>query len=114
MKRSIRTALVALPLITLAVATTYADVKTRDRTTVKFEGPLGIMFRLGGGGKPAEGSTAVKGNRKSSIKVCPRSCAYYAATISVCLSVPARASRTYMAKPPITLGIWFPMARADW
>jgi hypothetical protein len=59
---------VALPLIALAAATTYADVKTRDRTTVKFEGMLGRMFNLFGGGKPAEGSTAVKGTRKATIR----------------------------------------------
>jgi hypothetical protein len=68
MKRSIRIALVALPLITLAAATTFADVKTRDRTTVKLEGPLGFLFRLGGGGKPVEGTTAVKGTRKATLR----------------------------------------------
>jgi hypothetical protein len=68
MKRSIRIAIVALPLIALAAATTYADVRTRDRTTVKFEGMLGRMFNLFGGGKPAEGTTAVKGARKATIR----------------------------------------------
>jgi hypothetical protein len=68
MKRSIRIALVALPLIALAAATTYADVKTRDRTTVKFEGMMGRMFNLFGGGKPAEGTTAVKGTRKATLR----------------------------------------------
>ena len=58
----------ALPLIALAAATTYADVKTRDRTTVKFEGMLGRMFNLFGGGKPAEGTTAVKGTRKATLR----------------------------------------------
>jgi hypothetical protein len=52
----------------LAAATTYADVKTRDRTTVKFEGLLGRMFSFVGGGKPAEGTTAVNGNRKSTLR----------------------------------------------
>jgi hypothetical protein len=67
MKRSIRIALVALPLLALAASPAYADVKTRDKTTVKFEGMLGFMFKLGGGGKPAEGTTVVKGNRKATI-----------------------------------------------
>ena len=61
-------AVLALPLLTLAAATTFADVKTRDRTTVKFEGMLGRMFNLFGGGKPAEGTTAVKGNRKATLR----------------------------------------------
>ncbi len=67
MRRLARIALVALPLMTLAAATLYADVKTRDRTTVKFEGTLGRIFNLFGGGKPTEGTTAVKGNRKSTL-----------------------------------------------
>ena len=67
MKRLARIAIVALPLITLAAATLYADVKTRDRTTVKFEGTLGRIFNLFGGGKPSEGTTAVKGNRKATL-----------------------------------------------
>ena len=41
MKRLVRIALVALPLVTLAAAPAYAEVKTRDKTTVKFEGMLG-------------------------------------------------------------------------
>jgi hypothetical protein len=65
MKRLARIAIVALPLMTLAAAPAYADVKTRDRTTVKFEGMLGRIFNLFGGGKPAEGTTAVKGSRKA-------------------------------------------------
>jgi hypothetical protein len=67
MKRLARIAIVALPLMTLAAPSAYADVKTRDRTTTKFEGMLGRMFNLFGGGKPIEGSTAVKGNRKATI-----------------------------------------------
>ena len=68
MKRLARIAIVALPLVMLAAATMYADVKTTDRTTVKFEGMLGRMFNLFGGGKPAEGTTAVKGSRKATIR----------------------------------------------
>ncbi len=70
MKRLLRIALVAVPMLTLATASVYADAKTRDRTTVKFEGMLGRMFNLFGG-KAAkegiEGMTAVKGNRKATI-----------------------------------------------
>src|SRR4029079_2812281 len=71
MKRLVRIALVAVPLMTLAAAPAYADVKTRDKTTIKFEGMLGRMFSLFGG-KAAkegiEGLTAVKGSRKATIK----------------------------------------------
>jgi hypothetical protein len=70
MKRLVRIAMVALPLMTLAAAPAYADVKTRDKSTIKFEGMLGRMFNLFGG-KAAkdgvEGLTAVKGNRKATI-----------------------------------------------
>ena len=69
MKRLARIAIVALPLMTLAAAT-YADVKTRDRSTIKFEGMLGRMFNLFGGKaarEGVEGLTAVKGSRKSTI-----------------------------------------------
>lgn len=70
MKRLVRIAVVALPLMTFAAAPAYADVKTRDKTTLKFEGMLGRMFNLFGG-KAAkegiEGLTAVKGNRKATI-----------------------------------------------
>jgi hypothetical protein len=70
MNRLARIALVALPLMTLAAAPAYAEVKTRDKTTVKFEGMLGRMFNLFGGKAAKEGTintTAVKGNRKASI-----------------------------------------------
>ena len=69
MKRLVRTALVALPLLTLA-APMYAEVKTREKTQVKFEGMLGRMFNLFGGKGAKEGvesRTAVKGNRKASL-----------------------------------------------
>jgi hypothetical protein len=69
MKRLIRIAAVALPLMTIA-APTYAEVKTREKTQVKFEGMLGRMFSLFGGKGAREGvenRTAVKGNRKASL-----------------------------------------------
>jgi hypothetical protein len=59
--------MVALPLMTLAVAPAFAEVKTRDKTQIKFEGALGRVFNLFGGKSAKEGiegKTAVKGNRK--------------------------------------------------
>ena len=43
MKRLARIAFVTLPLLALAAAPAYAEVKTRDKSTVKFEGMLGRM-----------------------------------------------------------------------
>jgi hypothetical protein len=70
MKRLARIAIVALPLLTLAAPPAYADVKTRDKTTIKFEGMLGRMFNLFGGKSAregVEGLTALKGSRKATI-----------------------------------------------
>jgi hypothetical protein len=70
MKRLVRIALVALPLWTLAAAPAYADVKTRDKATVKFEGMLGRMLNLFGGKAAKEGveeRTAVSKNRKATM-----------------------------------------------
>jgi hypothetical protein len=70
MKRLARIAMVALPLMTLAAVPAYADVKTRDRSNIKFEGMLGRMFNLFGGKaakEGVEGLTAVKGSRKATI-----------------------------------------------
>ncbi|HEX9366767.1 MAG TPA: hypothetical protein VF921_09075 [Vicinamibacterales bacterium] len=70
MKRLARIAVVALPLLTLAAAPAYADVKTHSKTTVKFEGMLGRMFNFFGGKAAKEGiesRTAVKGNRKATM-----------------------------------------------
>ena len=55
MKRLVRIALVAVPLMTLAASPAYAEVKTRDKTQVKFEGMLGRMFNLFGGKSAKEG-----------------------------------------------------------
>jgi hypothetical protein len=71
MKRLARIAIVVLPLMTLAAVPAYADVKTRDKTTIKFEGMLGRMYSLFGGKgakEGIEGLTAVKGPRKATIK----------------------------------------------
>ena len=62
--------MVALPLMTLAAAPAYAEVKTRDKTQIKFEGMLGRMFNLFGGKSAkegVEGKSAVKGNRKATV-----------------------------------------------
>jgi hypothetical protein len=70
MKRLVRIALVALPLMTLAAGPAYADAKTRDKSTIKFEGMLGRMFSLFGGKAAKEGieaRTAVNKNRKATM-----------------------------------------------
>ncbi len=57
-------------LLTLSVAPAAADVKTRDKGQVKFEGMLGTMMRMFGGKALAEGivsTNAVKGNRKATL-----------------------------------------------
>ena len=69
MKRSLTwTALVASAAL-LAPAT-YADVKTREKTTFSMEGVMGGLVRMFGGKAAKEGVTstvAVKGDRKASI-----------------------------------------------
>ena len=57
-------------LLALSAAPAFADVKTRDKGQVKFEGMLGTMMRMFGGKSLAEGivsTNAVKGNRKATI-----------------------------------------------
>jgi hypothetical protein len=67
MKRLVRLALVALPLVALAAAPAFAEVKTRDKTTLKFEGRL-LNFFLGKAAKEGiEQKVAVKGNRKATL-----------------------------------------------
>ena len=70
MKRFRTIGLLALPLAALLTAPLAADVKTREHSLVKFEGMLGRAFGLFGGKAAREGivsTTAVKGNRKSTI-----------------------------------------------
>jgi len=70
MKRLARIAIVALPLMTLATAPAYAEVKTRDKTQVKFEGMLGRMVGMFGGKAARDGviaTNAVKGDRKMTV-----------------------------------------------
>ena len=69
MKRFIRMAAVVCALGVFA-APAFAEVKTRDKSQVKFEGMLGRMFSLFGGKgakEGVEGRTAVKGNRKATV-----------------------------------------------
>ncbi|HYT66588.1 MAG TPA: hypothetical protein VEL51_09235 [Vicinamibacterales bacterium] len=69
MKRLVRIAVVACALGAVA-APAFAEVKTRDKSQVKFEGMLGRMFSLLGGKSAKEGiesRTAVKGNRKATL-----------------------------------------------
>ncbi|MEO5898138.1 MAG: hypothetical protein ABIS06_20825 [Vicinamibacterales bacterium] len=70
MKRSLTTGLLALPLAAVLAVSLGAEVKTRDKTQVKFEGMLGKMLNLFGGKGAKDGivsATAVKGQRKASI-----------------------------------------------
>ena len=67
MKRFARIAAVAAPLFAFAVAHTYADVKTREQTSIKFEGAFGkvVSFLSRGKDTGATNTAAVKGNRKT-------------------------------------------------
>jgi hypothetical protein len=61
---------IALPLLSLSTAPAFADVKTRDKGQVKFEGMLGTMTRMFGGKATSEGlvsTNAVKGERKATL-----------------------------------------------
>jgi len=58
---------VALPIVALATAPVFADVKTKDKSQFKFEGMLGRFVNFVGGKAAKEGvvgTSAVKGNRK--------------------------------------------------
>ena len=67
MKRLVRMTAVALPLAAFLAATVTADVKTRERSSVKFESRLLNMF-LGKAAKDGVVNTAaVKGNRKATM-----------------------------------------------
>jgi hypothetical protein len=60
-------ALVAVPLVALAAAPVFAEVKTRDKATLKFEGRL-LNFFLGKAAKEGiEQKVAVKGARKATM-----------------------------------------------
>jgi len=62
--------LMTLAVVGLLVPSLGADVKTREKTQIKFEGFLGGMVNLFGGSAARDGVTstvAVKGHRKSSM-----------------------------------------------
>jgi hypothetical protein len=68
--RSSRSRAVALFTVLLAAATLHADVKTDEKTLVKFEGMLGRVVNVFGGRAAREGVTstvAVKGDRKATL-----------------------------------------------
>jgi hypothetical protein len=69
-RRSWPTTALACALLALSAVPATADVKTRDKGQVKFEGMLGTMMRMFGGKALSEGivsTVAVKGNRKATI-----------------------------------------------
>jgi hypothetical protein len=67
MKRVAAIALITVPTLLLIAAPLLADVKTRDRTTVKLENRF-LNFFLGKAAKEGVQSTvAVKGNRKATL-----------------------------------------------
>jgi hypothetical protein len=68
--RFILSCTLVLPLLALSATPALADVKTRDKGHVKFEGMLGTMMRMFGGKAASEGivsTSAVKGNRKATL-----------------------------------------------
>ena len=68
MIRVLKTCGLVLPLVVLTAGPAAADVKTRDKSQVKFEGFLGTMAGVFGGKAAKEGivtSVAVKGDRKA-------------------------------------------------
>ena len=68
MTRLLRACAMALPLVALCASPALADVKTRNRTQIHFEGMLGRMVGMFGGKAAKEGvdtTTAVKGDRKA-------------------------------------------------
>ena len=61
---------IALPVVALLCSPLSADVQTREKTLVKFEGMLGRMVGLFGGKAAKEGivaTSAVKGDRKATM-----------------------------------------------
>jgi hypothetical protein len=68
MKRLACLAAVLVPLFSLAVAHTYADVKTKEQTNIKAEGMLGFFLNRTKAAKEGVVNTAaVKGNRKATM-----------------------------------------------
>ena len=70
MIRVLKTCGIVLPLVLLTAGTVAAEVKTRDKSQVKFEGMLGRMMGMFGGKAAKEGTVtavAVKGDRKAEL-----------------------------------------------
>jgi hypothetical protein len=70
MKRSLTAGAVALSMIVLIGGPLGAEVKTREKSLIKFEGMLGRVAGMFGGKAAREGivsTTVVKGTRKASI-----------------------------------------------
>ena len=67
MKRLIIASALVLPLVALTAGPAQADVKTREKSQIKFEGPLRIvgMFAGKAAREGIESTTVVKGNRKA-------------------------------------------------
>ena len=68
MNRSLTASLLVLPLAAGFTISLTADVKTREKTQIKFEGMLGRVVGMFGGKGARDGivtSAAVKGNRKA-------------------------------------------------
>lgn len=68
--RMVATGSLALSLLAACAAPALADVRTKDKSQVKFEGMLGTMTRLFGGKAASEGilsTNALKGNRKATL-----------------------------------------------
>jgi hypothetical protein len=64
MRRLLVTTALALPLLALTAPPTIADVRTRERTAIKFEGMLGRVVGMFGGRAARDGivsTTVVKG-----------------------------------------------------
>jgi hypothetical protein len=70
MKRFLIACAIALPLVALTTTSLTADVRTRERNAVKFEGMLGRVVGMFGGRAVREGivsTTMVKGDRKATM-----------------------------------------------
>jgi hypothetical protein len=68
MNRCVKSCAFVFPLLALTAGPLQADVKTRDKGQVKFEGMLGRMMGMFGGKAAKEGvvtSNAVRGDRKA-------------------------------------------------
>lgn len=68
MKRACTAGALAVCVLALTAPAMLAEVKTREKTQVKFEGMLGRMMNMFGGKGARDGvvaTTAVKGNRKA-------------------------------------------------